>query len=267
MGSLYVDDARKVFQSYNGYHEGANNWNIFAQKLDAVAYYAPQYDKQNLPWCCHYINECMREACINEDDEAKKWDAQYFMFQPSYNNLCSVVGYMAQCFMDADEYYYEPKEGDVIFFNSTDSNGNIIEEFVHVGWVSKVGDCIETQEGNAGDQVQTKWYDFDQIGHRINGFGRPRYDGDINPANIDHKPEPYPDEPVNIQMNVLSRGSTGGQVNTLKALLNEFGWADNLPLDGDFDWDTEQAVNAYKDNYGLDVNGVVDSETWNLLLR
>ena len=83
------------------------------------------------------------------------------------------------------------------------------------------------------------------------------------------KPEPTPipiPESITVTLEVLSRGSTGGQVNTLKALLNEFGFSDNLPLDGDFDYDTEVAVNRYKENYGLTPDGVVDEETWKLLL-
>lgn len=267
MGSMYKNDVRRVMESYNGYHEGANNWNIFAQRLDQHRYYAPQTNKNNLPWCCHYINGCFMEAAVNENEDDKKYDAQYFQFQPSYGNLSSVVGYMAQYYMDAGEYYYDdPQFGDVVFFNAVDDNGNVIEEFVHVGWVSSVDGCIQVQEGNAGDQVQTKWYDFDQIGHRINGFGRPRYDGETNPADIDHKPEPS-DEPVVIELDVLKRGCVGGQVNTLKALLNEFGWSDNMPLDGDFDYDTEIAVNKLKERYGLTVDGKVDKETWILLLK
>jgi GH25 family lysozyme M1 (1,4-beta-N-acetylmuramidase) len=81
------------------------------------------------------------------------------------------------------------------------------------------------------------------------------------------KPTPLPDKKVKVQLDVLSRVSTGGQVNTLKALLNQFGFGDNLPLDSDFDWDTEHAVNNYKEHYGLTVNGVVDEEMWNLILK
>lgn len=86
------------------------------------------------------------------------------------------------------------------------------------------------------------------------------------------EPEPIPIEPITIELDVLKRGSTGGQVNTIKALLNEFGYAvtyngEPLPLDGDFDYDTEQSVNEYKKAYGLNENGIVDAEMWNLILK
>lgn len=88
----------------------------------------------------------------------------------------------------------------------------------------------------------------------------------FNEPEPDPEPTPVPSEKVALELDVLSRGSTGGQVNTLKALLNEFGFSDELPLDGDFDYDTEVAVNHYKENYGLTPDGVVDKETWRLLL-
>lgn len=99
------------------------------------------------------------------------------------------------------------------------------------------------------------------------------YNTDMKLLFNEPEPEPAPEptpipipESITVILKVLSRGSTGGQVNTLKALLNEFGFSDNLPLDGDFDYDTEVAVNRYKENYGLTPDGVVDEETWRLLL-
>lgn len=92
----------------------------------------------------------------------------------------------------------------------------------------------------------------------------------------DPKPEPTPtpapapmppSDPVKVELDILSRGSTGGQVNTIKALLNEFGFGNGLPLDSDFDWDTEQAVNRYKERFGLEINGIVDEAMWNLILK
>ena len=281
MGSLYINRVIQVAESYNGYHEGAHNWNIFADILDKCGYYDPQ-TKQNLPWCCNYVNACMLLAATPEDrdNDSKKYDAQYFQFQPSYNNYSAVVQYYANYFKQAGEYYYsDPKKGDVIFFNSVDDNGRVIEEFVHVGLVTGLSDeYIVTQEGNAGDMVQTKYYTYDQIGSKINGFGRPRYDGEIDPDDIDHKPdvdpeptpEPEPDDDkVTVELDVLERYSTGEQVTTLKALLKEFGYTDGgtLELDGDFDWATEQAVKKFQRMHDLEETGIVDEVFWNMLLK
>lgn len=257
MGSIYAKDVIKIAEDNIGYHESGNNWTIFAQVLDDCGYYAPQ-TKQNVAWCATFCNYCMLKAAIPEDrdDDSKKYDAQNYMYQPSYNNYSASANLMANYFKNTGEFYDEPEVGDMIFFKMPDGT------IGHVGIVEDIDGCITTIEGNAGDQVQRKWYDYGD--YRIAGFGRPSYDGyepDPGPG-----PEPQPTSEVTIKLDVLSRGSTGGQVNTLKALLNEFGWAD-LPLDGDFDWDTEQAVNEYKGHYGLSENGIVDEEMWNLILK
>lgn len=201
MGSLYGEDMIRAVKAYDGYHEGSNNWTIFSKILDECNYYAPQ-KKQNTPWCASYINFSALQASIPEDrdNEAKKYDAQYFLFQPSYNNLSCSVKYMAQYFKDAGAWYEEPELADVIFFNQVDEDGNIIDYDSHVGLVTDLGNYITTEEGNAGDMVQEKYYDFSDIGIKIHGFGRPRYDGFKNPANISHKPveEPDKDEKVGV---------------------------------------------------------------------
>lgn len=84
------------------------------------------------------------------------------------------------------------------------------------------------------------------------------------------QPAPPPVETVDITLNVLRKGDTGGQVNTVKALLNEFGFRDNngdeLELDGEFDDLTEYTVRNYQDHHGLKITGTVNAETWRLLL-
>lgn len=198
MGSLYGEDMIRAVKAYDGYHEGSNNWTIFSKILDECNYYAPQ-KKQNQPWCATYINFSALQAAIPEDrdNEAKRYDAQYFLFQPSYNNLSCSVKFMAQYFKDAGAWYEEPELADVVFFNQIDENGNIIDYDVHVGLVTDLGKYITTEEGNAGDMVQEKYYDFSDIGVKIHGFGRPRYDGFKNPANISHEPvEDKPEEPT-----------------------------------------------------------------------
>ncbi len=58
---------------------------------------------------------------------------------------------------------------------------------------------------------------------------------------------------------LLRQGSSGGEVPLLQELLNASG-AD-LQVDGDFGPLTEAAVRAYQDENGLDVDGVVGSDT------
>lgn len=63
----YTDDCtRKAFLDYAksqlGYTEGANNWNIYADELDKVDYFAGCGKKQNLPWCAVFICACAYNA-------------------------------------------------------------------------------------------------------------------------------------------------------------------------------------------------------------
>lgn len=87
------------------------------------------------------------------------------------------------------------------------------------------------------------------------------------------EPEPTPEpvtEKVIIELDVLKQGDKGGQVNTVKALLNGYGfldWNENeLELDGDFDDLTEYVVKCYQDAHGIQITGTVTAETWRLLL-
>ena len=80
------------------------------------------------------------------------------------------------------------------------------------------------------------------------------------------EPKPEPQKAV-VELDVLERYDTGSQVNTLKALLKEFEYGGSeLVLDGDFDWATEEAVKNFQESHDLPVTGIVDQETWRLLL-
>ena len=174
MGSLYAADVIKIARDWIGYEEGSNNWNIFADVLDRCGYFTPQ-EKQNVPWCAIFCDFCALQAAIpqDRDNDAKKYDAQYFLFQPSKNNYSASVSAMAAYFRNAGAYYEaedtEPRPGDMIFFGTQ-----------HVGIIEEVSESvITTIEGNAGNMVQRKWYDKGDP--KITGYGRPRYDGETAP--------------------------------------------------------------------------------------
>ena len=169
MGSMYINDVIDSARANLGYTEGPNNWTIFAQRLDACDYFAPQ-TKQNVPWCATFIDYIFLDAADNPgDDEAKKYDAQYFLYQPSYNNYSASANLMAQYFKNAGAWYSDPEEGDIIFFKNADG-------IYHVGIVESIeGRTINTIEGNTEDSVKRRSYDCDA--EKIAGYGRPRYDG------------------------------------------------------------------------------------------
>lgn len=204
MGSLYAKDVIKKASEYIGYHEGPNNDNWFADVLDDCNYFAPQ-KKQNVPWCAIFCDCICLLASLpsDRDNDSKKYDAQYFLYQPSYNNYSASANMFASYFKNAGAWYKEPEVGDMIFFD----RGSGIS---HVGIVEELDGCITTIEGNAGDMVQRKWYDFNNP--NIAGFGRPRYDGigdEGDEIPEDHEPiektvniDILVDSPENIKVNV-----------------------------------------------------------------
>lgn len=69
--------------------------------------------------------------------------------------------------------------------------------------------------------------------------------------------------------NVLKRGDTGNGVKVLQYYLNFLGeFNPNLPpiaVDGYFGQETYDAVLAFQNLYGLDVDGIVGRDTWNMI--
>ena len=63
-----LEDALAYALSQVGYTEGANNWNKYAQELDAVDYFEGCGKKQNLPWCAVFICAVMYNAYKDNPD-------------------------------------------------------------------------------------------------------------------------------------------------------------------------------------------------------
>lgn len=84
-------------------------------------------------------------------------------------------------------------------------------------------------------------------------------------------PTPTPSKTVIVELPILKRGSTGGEVLTIQALLNGFGFRDQngayLAIDGIFGVKTEYAVKSYQRARDLMVDGIVGAETWNRILK
>lgn len=133
-----------------GYHEGADNYNKYADDPRITKLYG--WNVQNKPWCCTFVNWCFLQAF---DDTGGKM----------------TYGGSAACATQASYYRAngafktEPEVGDQIFFCS---GGGIN----HTGLVVEVnGKTIRTVEGNYSDKVSLCTY---VLGNSvIAGFGRP----------------------------------------------------------------------------------------------
>lgn len=192
MVKCYAKDAVAYAHSQLGTKEGPNNWNPYAQMLDAVNFFDPQ-KKQNVEWCCTYFDACVFVAA--HKDKAKT-DA--VLYQPAKNNYSARVDYLAGYFKSKGKYFTDHnmvRPGDCVIFNAVDDNGNIKSLYSHAGIViARDQYGITTSEGNKGDKVAECQYLFKSIGTKINGFGRPAYDEE----------DPEPEQQVDITIKVTA---------------------------------------------------------------
>lgn len=76
---------------------------------------------------------------------------------------------------------------------------------------------------------------------------------------------------VSIEMNIIKKGDTGNQVETLQILLNAFGFRDEdgelLDVDSIFGDKTDYAVKSYQEARGIEADGEVGFQTWSRLLK
>ena len=187
-------------RSQKGTTEGPNNWNPYAKMLDEVNYFDPQ-KKQNVEWCCTYVDACVFVAA---DKDKAKTDA--VLYQPAKNNYSARVDYLASYFKNKGKYFTDKdmvKPGDVVIFNAVDDKGNIKSLYSHAGLVIDRDEYgITTSEGNKNNKVSECQYLFTSIGTKINGFGRPAYDEEDpeNEVNITIKVNAPEGVKVNIKV-------------------------------------------------------------------
>lgn len=223
MGSCFAKWSCDYAESQIDYTEGPNNWNKFAAELDDINYYEGCGKKQNLPWCCSYVNACILHGCTTNTDP--KWTAYYVMYQRT-PNLSAVVSYMADYFKDNDAYFTDTQDlerGDIVFFQNDDG-------LCHVGiCVDWDDDGFYTCEGNKGDAVQKCFYRYGEVGGYVAGFGRPRYDAwdeetsEKEPDNQKEDPKPTPEpepEPTPEPKVQLYRVRTNGSPLRLRSAPN-----------------------------------------------
>jgi hypothetical protein len=172
-----------------------------------------------------------------------------------------------------------PNPGDIIFYDWDDksASGDNIGSPEHVGIVEKVsGGYITIIEGNYSNSVKRRTLSVN--GRYIRGYGVPKYDPEATnkpTTNTETKTEvkiesttSKGESTVNVELNVLKKGSKGNQVKALQRMLHAMGYnIGSNPIDGDFGSKTDTAVRAYQKKKSLAVDGIVGAKTWNKLLK
>lgn len=208
MGSLYAKDVIDTALNEIGYEaEGSNHlYTIYSAELDAVDYF--NYKKNGeADWCAIFVCWCMyaNTRNANGEIEADKYDAQYFQYQPDRSTAAG-VGYMADFYMQNDAWYTDTSEierGDIVTFRN----------YAHVGLiVDWDNDGFYTVEGNVdGGRVEQRYYKYNDS--RIDGFGRPRYDG------FEFKSEPKEDAKPTAETVTIKIEVTTDKADAVKAAL------------------------------------------------
>ena len=74
------------------------------------------------------------------------------------------------------------------------------------------------------------------------------------------------EEGFEMKLNTIKKGSTGGQVSAMQAMLVGFGYdLGKTGVDGDFGEATETALKKYQSQHNLEVDGVCGPNTWTSL--
>lgn len=257
MGSCYADRVVEIALSQIGYKEGPNNWNKYAQDLDAVHYF--NYAKQNTAWCSVFDCWVLLKACIPDDrsDDEKKWDALYFTYQPSRDNCAAGCKYAAGYFRSNGAFYSSPKVGDFAYYGQKGSE-------YHTGIVVEIINSTQfyAVEGNSNNMVRKVKRNISEC----SGFGRPRYDGYSEQPAPTPTPEPTPEPekkgytgefPTRPSRGYFQRGDKGSEVVKLQKLL-EWTIPGCLPkygCDGDIGSETLGAVKKCQAIWGTKVDG------------
>ena len=211
MGSLYRKDVIDIALEQDGY-QGNGKWCKYTEDLDAINYFNMGAKNGSADWCSIFVNWCIYMSTRNASGqiEPDKWDAHYFTFEPdSGEDLAAACGYAADYYMAHDAWSDDCQgacRGDQVFFRN----------FAHTGLVTGYDDeGIYTIEGNIdGSKVGRRYYKFDDPS--IDGFGHPRYDGDVYPGDEEAEPDPDTDDKIHTY-NCVDVSEYNGVINWKKA--------------------------------------------------
>lgn len=202
------------------------------------------------PWCAAFVSAVGAAAGLSD------------IIMPE----CS-CDYMAAAYVSRGAYKsrsFKAQPGDLIFYN-WDGNASLD----HVGIVEElIAGGYRIIEGNKSDAVGRRSVPDDW--RLIAGIAVPDYAGKAGEHTLPaSKPE---EEPTKQEQTVgfpnVARGTYRSiRVMAMQSVLITRGFGCGPDgADGDFGANTERAVRAFQEHYGLNVTGICDAATWQKLL-
>ena len=223
-----------------GYHEGANNYNKYADDPGIAQLYG--WVPQNQPWCNTFADDAYI-ACFGVEA------ASEMTYQPIGGGSAACEP-SASFYRAAGAFYSTPEPGDQIFFYS----GGAIN---HIGIVEDVdGSKVFTIEGNTSDMVARRSYNLSN--GSIAGYGRPNWSVVAGAsAGNQSKPQSNPvQQAVSVGSTILRKGMQSIAVRQMQEKLIKLGFdLGRYGADGDFGSETLSAVKAFQKKYGLEADG------------
>lgn len=237
-----------------GYHEGADNYNRYAESTDLQRLYG--WRPQNQPWCDIFVDAGFIE-CFGLELASR------LTYQP-IGKGSAACRYSAGFYSANEAFYSAPQVGDQVFFFC---DGGIN----HTGIVESIsGHIVNTIEGNSSDRVSRNAY---LLGSSIiAGYGRPNWAAVIGEKPAPEDPQEDPEKPAapafeycdftyRVETNLLKRGNHGAQVKNMQILLNGHGF-DCGKADGIFGANTEAALRDFQTAAGIVVDGEWGGESF-----
>lgn len=250
-----VDSIIKVAQSYIGVREGSQDHQDIIDAYNSVRYADAYKMTMSDPWCCAFVVACF--ALCNAGDIIPGYAA--------CNQMISVFKSLGRW----KNKWSTVHRGDIIFYDWEGDNSSD-----HVGIVvQNMQGKLSIIEGNKSDTVgYRELYIGDSC---IMGYGEPNYDGsDGNGSSVESTKPPIGkvDKEYIRLMPLLQMKCEGVYVKIVQCLLSYIAnywdeWKSNpIDVDGEFGPVTRSLVASYQMWRGLEVDGIVGTETWTDLL-
>lgn len=245
-----INSIIETARSFLGTTEGSNNHKEIIRLYNQARYSDAYQMTLNDPWCCAFV-VAVFEACGMRD------------IIPCYASCDQMINIFTRWGRYYSRSVRSVRPGDIIFY---DWNGDLSSDHVGIVIQNQFGK-LSVIEGNKSDSVSYR--NIDSMSGNILGYGVPNYDGASENKNnlysrIDSTSHDL-DALYIKSLPLLQYGKNNVYVKIIQLLLNYYDKA-NLEVDGKYGVLTKKAVADFQMKNGIEVDGIVGTETWTQIL-